>query len=155
MSIGVYPTLGVFLMIASRNPYAHMEIIWSGKCCITWRFWPKRCGPHAAAALSAALLMYSLHRDDKARRPLQSLRCGSVGDGQRVRGPVRETFQVGASLHDALLLTPRGIRHLPTSRISGRQTRIARPAAAKPAKPTDTSAAKGRARISGRSSMWK
>jgi hypothetical protein len=26
--IGVYATLGVFLLIASRNPYAHKSIIW-------------------------------------------------------------------------------------------------------------------------------
>jgi hypothetical protein len=28
MIIGVYATLGVFLLIASRNPYAHRSIIW-------------------------------------------------------------------------------------------------------------------------------
>jgi hypothetical protein len=28
MLIGVYVTLGVFLIIASRNPYAHKDIIW-------------------------------------------------------------------------------------------------------------------------------
>ena len=28
MIIGVYATLGVFLLIASRNPYAHKSIIW-------------------------------------------------------------------------------------------------------------------------------
>jgi len=28
MIIGVYATLGVFLLIASRNPYAHKDIIW-------------------------------------------------------------------------------------------------------------------------------
>src|SRR5499433_1770737 len=28
MIIGLYATLGVFLIIASRNPYAHKEIIW-------------------------------------------------------------------------------------------------------------------------------
>jgi hypothetical protein len=28
MIIGVYATLGVFLLIAARNPYAHKSIIW-------------------------------------------------------------------------------------------------------------------------------
>src|SRR5262245_40386760 len=28
MIIGVYATLGVFLLIASRNPYAHRSLIW-------------------------------------------------------------------------------------------------------------------------------
>ena len=28
MIIGVYATLGVFLIIASRNPYAHKSLIW-------------------------------------------------------------------------------------------------------------------------------
>ena len=28
MIIGVYATLGVFLLIASRNPYAHKSLIW-------------------------------------------------------------------------------------------------------------------------------
>ena len=28
MIIGVYATLGVFLLIASRNPYSHKSIIW-------------------------------------------------------------------------------------------------------------------------------
>jgi len=28
MIIGVYATLGVFLLIASKNPYAHKSIIW-------------------------------------------------------------------------------------------------------------------------------
>jgi hypothetical protein len=28
MIIGVYATLGVFLLIASRNPYAHKGLIW-------------------------------------------------------------------------------------------------------------------------------
>src|SRR5215469_4520510 len=28
MLIGVYATLGVFLIIASRNPYAHKSLIW-------------------------------------------------------------------------------------------------------------------------------
>jgi Family of unknown function (DUF6632) len=28
MIIGVYATLGVFLLIASRDPYAHKSIIW-------------------------------------------------------------------------------------------------------------------------------
>jgi hypothetical protein len=28
MIVGVYATLGVFLLIASRNPYAHRSIIW-------------------------------------------------------------------------------------------------------------------------------
>jgi hypothetical protein len=28
--MGVDATLGAFLIIASRNPYPHMEIIWSG-----------------------------------------------------------------------------------------------------------------------------
>ena len=28
MIIGVYATLGIFLLIASRNPYAHKSIIW-------------------------------------------------------------------------------------------------------------------------------
>jgi hypothetical protein len=28
MIIGVYATLGVFLIVASRNPYAHRDIIW-------------------------------------------------------------------------------------------------------------------------------
>jgi len=28
MIIGVYATLGVFLLIASRNPYAHTSLIW-------------------------------------------------------------------------------------------------------------------------------
>jgi len=28
MIIGVYATLGVFLFIASRNPYAHKSLIW-------------------------------------------------------------------------------------------------------------------------------
>ena len=28
MLIGVYATLGVFLLIASRNPYAHKSLIW-------------------------------------------------------------------------------------------------------------------------------
>jgi hypothetical protein len=28
MIIGVYATLGVFLLIASRDPYAHKDIIW-------------------------------------------------------------------------------------------------------------------------------
>ena len=28
MIIGVYATLGVFLLIASKNPYAHKSLIW-------------------------------------------------------------------------------------------------------------------------------
>jgi hypothetical protein len=28
MLMGVYATLGVFLLIASRNPYAHKSLIW-------------------------------------------------------------------------------------------------------------------------------
>jgi hypothetical protein len=28
MIIGVYATLGVFLLIAARNPYAHKSLIW-------------------------------------------------------------------------------------------------------------------------------
>ena len=28
MIVGVYATLGVFLLIASRNPYAHKSLIW-------------------------------------------------------------------------------------------------------------------------------
>ena len=28
MIIGVYATLGVFLLIAARNPYAHKRLIW-------------------------------------------------------------------------------------------------------------------------------
>ena len=28
MLVGVYATLGVFLLIASRNPYAHKSLIW-------------------------------------------------------------------------------------------------------------------------------
>jgi len=32
MIIGVYATLGVFLLIASRNPYAHKSLIWFTVC---------------------------------------------------------------------------------------------------------------------------
>jgi hypothetical protein len=30
MIIGIYATLGVFLMIAARNPYEHLSLIWFG-----------------------------------------------------------------------------------------------------------------------------
>jgi hypothetical protein len=108
MSIGVYATLGVFLIIASRNPYAHMEIIWSGNGCITWRFRPKRCGPHAAAALSAALLMYSLRRDDSdfdGGRRLETSKGRTAGRGRMRRcasvamGINRSAHKVGDPMH--------------------------------------------------------
>jgi hypothetical protein len=38
MILGIYATLGVFLIIASRNPLAHRSLIW-------FTVWPSRSRP--------------------------------------------------------------------------------------------------------------
>jgi hypothetical protein len=36
MILGVYATLGVFLLVASRNPLAHLSLIWfSARLCLS------------------------------------------------------------------------------------------------------------------------
>jgi hypothetical protein len=44
MILGVYATLGVFLLLASKNPAAHTSLIWfrSGRASCTPSSWPSR-----------------------------------------------------------------------------------------------------------------
>jgi len=44
MIVGIYATLGIFLLLASRDPLAHRSLIWftGGRVSCTAASWPSR-----------------------------------------------------------------------------------------------------------------
>ena len=63
MIIGVYATLGVFLLLASKNPVTHKSLIWFTVCVVhgaSWAFKLSWIRPSAAISLEMCLRSFSL-----------------------------------------------------------------------------------------------